>query len=258
MAFDVDYFLSFRRFTGNWRQHNQALKWLRSIAENPANPHGSERVAIQQEELIAVPPLVPHRKGDGPHWEFDHSVEPVPWDWKEFVAQLRDNDIITLVGQSPLVRCELAVRPNSYDHLRQQLVSDQQRTFDPNVKLPVWDFVLHRQDGSAVRLHPQRTHTDVSWFDSQCHQETVPPPRSGLGRSDGPGTVRRYKQEGVQGKFKFDANKNPQLRGKGVGKHPPPPPPPPPLPDRPPGLEEEGRDRSTHEGEGIPFLSDLD
>ena len=90
-----------------------------------------------------------------------------------------------------VVGCSFAVRPNSYDHSRHNMLND---TSTPSsVKLPIWDFVVHRADGTAIRLHPEWSKPRFPSFAAEGHVEVVQAPRAGLGRSDGRGTYRSYK-----------------------------------------------------------------
>ena len=134
----------------------------------------------------------------------------------EMVAQLDAASMKTLVqgpdGRSQgLVACHLAPRPNSYDRKRHH----QQRNSGGRAsatKLPVWDFVLIRNDGSGVRLHPNWASTWVECFDVEGHAEAAEPPRRGLGASDGRGTYKRYKAIGTQYRLKFDPAKGYRLK----------------------------------------------
>ena len=83
------------------------------------------------------------------------------------------------------------------------------QTYHPTLKLHVWDFVLHREDGTAIRLHPQWSTPNVEAYDAEGHVPEVQQPRAGLGRSDGRGTYRYYKAVGANLHFKFDTAKRP-------------------------------------------------
>ena len=79
-------------------------------------------------------------------------------------------------------------------------------------RLPCWDFVLHRADGSGIRLHPQYKGTVVETIEEPGDAEewaVTAPPRSGLGRSDGRGTYKKYKNIGITEKMRFDSSKKP-------------------------------------------------
>ena len=88
--------------------------------------------------------------------------------------------------------CCCALRPGSYDHNRSAMIADA--TGAPaKIKLPIWDFVVHRADGSAIRLHPEWSKPRFASFAAEGHLEEVEPPRSGKGKSMGHGTFKHYK-----------------------------------------------------------------
>ena len=156
--------------------------------------------------------IVPHAKKSGPDWEFDRT-NMREWSWKEFIAQLRDEDIRTVVhgadGRSGgLVGFEFSVRPQSYDHLRHMALKQAGKNAG-NHMLPMWDFVVHRDDGTGLRLHPRRLKPLIDTVEVKGHLEQVPPPARGFGASDGRGTCKKYKEFGVLGKVRFDPDKAP-------------------------------------------------
>ena len=219
-AFDVEFFRGFQPFTRHWSQHNEALKYFREEYENKEDPMNSPECFFPVEEPAAVAASVPHVKGSGPQWEFNYQ-EQIPWDWKEMVAQMRFEDIHKVVigpneNNRGLVACSVAPRPNSYDHARQKMLKDAGK--ECPYKLPCWDFVLHRADGTGIRLHPRRTQTAVEVFVAEGHASEVQPPRRGLGASDGRGTFRWYKDWDQRPALRFDPLKRPTgPQGKGEG-----------------------------------------
>ena len=221
-AYDLDYFTQFRDFTGHWSQHNAALKYFVEEHEHPTDPFAQScTLNVPRDQPTAVAVILPHKKGSGTDWQFNRA-EQVPWDWREMVAQLRDEDIRrVLTGAQDrvcgLVGCDVAVRHNSHDHLRQKAFKDAGRPMGH--KLPVWDFVLHRDDGTGVRLHPRRTQTHVDTCALEPHEVEVPIPPNGLGSSGPPGTFKWYKNVGLGASVRFDPQKLPlELKGKGKGK----------------------------------------
>ena len=122
------------------------------------------------------------------------------WSWFMMVAQMNEESIKYVVedgvrGRS-LIGCEIRKRDGSYDHSRQvQLPRDHQQLRD-------WDFILKRNDGTAVRFHPRWSEKTISTFALESTDE-IPLPRNGLGQSDGPGTFKRYKMMGVERFLKF-------------------------------------------------------
>ena len=215
-VYDEAYFREWRNFTARWPQHNAALKYFVEQLEDPNNPGGSKGIRLEAEEPAAVAAIEPHVRGAGMEWQFDHA-NFVQWDWKEMVAQLRDHDITRVVrgpkgSSGGLVGCSVLPRPNSYDHNRHRV------RHSPHW-LPSWDFLLHRADGSGIRLHPRRTSTNVETFLPEGHPVQVQTPWNGLGRSDGPGTVKWYKERDQGIPVKFDGQKQPPgVQGKGKGK----------------------------------------
>ena len=104
-----------------------------------------------------------------------------------------------------LVSCSFALRPKSYDHKRHHQLR-LAGTPKKDTQLRVWDFLVVRADGSAVRLHPQWSKTAVESYAVEGHAEEVEIPAHGLGESDGPGTYR-LKYLGTQRRLKFDGTK---------------------------------------------------
>ena len=109
-----------------------------------------------------------------------------------------------------LVRCEFSERPKSYDHpLHCQ--KSQGGHAPPQQKLRAWDFVLIRDDGTGLRVHPEWIKNNISTAKMEGHAEEVPPPERGLGNSDGPGTYKHYKTVCSSGpELKFDKSKRPR------------------------------------------------
>ena len=106
-----------------------------------------------------------------------------------------------------VVRCCVAPRPNSYDHKRHHALKEAGKPVLDR-KLPVWDFVILRADGTATRLHPDWAKTYIETFAPQGYEDPVMEPAKGLGKSDGPGTYRWYKEViGNMKYLRFDANR---------------------------------------------------
>ena len=104
--------------------------------------------------------------------------------------------------------CEFSVRGNSYDHARHHMLKTAKKPYD-KPQLRSWDFVLIRDDGTGVRMHPAWSSTKIATFDVEGYDEEVAPPEHGLGKSDGPGTYRHYKNLGAGRELRFDPSKRP-------------------------------------------------
>ena len=122
------------------------------------------------------------------------------------LAQLRDDDIRYVVGGSSgdcqVRACSIEIRQNSYDVARHYHIEAQERR-SADVQLPVWDFVVSRSDGTALRLHPSWTNRRVKVFPVEGHELLVVP--QGLGKSEGPGTFTRYLKQDMVKEVRFDA-----------------------------------------------------
>ena len=94
----------------------------------------------------------------------------------ELVAQLNAESIDYVVNgpnnrSGGLTECWLSVRPGSYDHKRHHKLK-QDGMPQPDAQLRVWDFLLVREDGSSVRLHPQWGNTHVDALAGKGHEVT--------------------------------------------------------------------------------------
>ena len=203
------------KVTDNYKQHNAALKWFRRAQENLATPCD---LRFSNFDNAAVAALIKER---GTDFDFNENSW-TNWHWFEMVAQL-DNQYIAWVVHGPdnrsrgLKECWLSMRPGSYDHKRHVQLKDAGRP-KTNSQLRVWDFLLVRDDGSAVRLHPQWSTTVVDVVAGNGHEEEVQTPSDGFGESEGRGTFHWYKEVGVVKKVRFDAWKGPERKGKGKQK----------------------------------------
>ena len=186
---------------GGYKRHNGALKYFRESAEQLGNDY------VQLDTESEVRAIKHAAKGMAFEIDWDNTEK---WSWLEMVAQLT-NESIDIVVKGPdnrsrgLIGCSVQSRPNTYDHKRHHaLVAEKKQQ---NKKLAIWDFVLHREDGSAIRLHPNWSNTKVETIALESHADEVEPPVAGLGKSDGRGTYKKYKTLGASGQVKFDANK---------------------------------------------------
>ena len=124
----------------------------------------------------------------------------------QIVAQGVDGRSCGLVG------CYLAPRPSSYDHKRHKKLKEEGRP-SLDVRLPVWGFVIRREDGAGLRLHPQRSTVKVETFEIEGPVDPVEPPPQGNGCSSGRGAYKYYKNVQTKEMLRFDPSK---------GKLPPP------------------------------------
>ena len=94
------------------------------------------------------------------------------WSWMEMVGQLNKDGIEYVVEDGVpgrcLVGCEIKLRRNSYDHSRQ--VNERNAK-----KKLAWDFVIYRNDGTAVRLHPEWSSVKVRVYPLDGYAEPLHP-----------------------------------------------------------------------------------
>ena len=105
-----------------------------------------------------------------------------------------------------VVGCYFAPRPNSYDHKRHARLREEGKP-QREVRLPVWDFVIERGDGTAVRLHPQCSTPKIETFELEGHSEAIAPPPKGYGETWGRGTYKHYKAMNTRAYLQFDTSK---------------------------------------------------
>ena len=171
--------------------------------------------AFSNTKAEQVPEIV-HAKGTS--FDFNTEIQK-PWVWQEMVAQLDDKSMQLVVegphcrsrGEEPqsrnpaLVGCCIK-QMNTYDHKR--------HCAHPNKTemMKEWDFVVFRDDGSCICLHPNYANTHVAAKHNEP-QADVQLPDSGMGGTSGPGTFKHFTMKAVDITLRFDAQRN-RSRGK--------------------------------------------
>ena len=197
-----------RMVTASHRQHNAALKWLRRVSETTGQ-------TVACEETMQIGKIFKPPKGGHNHhnMEYDFLVdEEVSWSWLDMIAQMDQATMEYMVNgpdgcSGGLIRCEVAVRKNGYDHSRccasKTLGGDKRGQHQDN-----YDFVVYRKDLTAVRFHPEWTSKKFNVYALEPHRASpVLPPKTGCGGSDGSGTYKLYKNVGKETDGKFDPQK---------------------------------------------------
>ena len=198
---DLTYFRKLP-LTANYKAHNVALKWFREVCEREGA--SEKRFSNTVQEQVAH---IAHAKGT--EFAFDENVFTT-WKWQEMVAQLDDHSMRVVVNgpnnlSRGLVGCSIQ-QSGSYDHKRHH--AKKQLGIPTPAMLFVWDFVLGRDDGTCVALHPNYSNTKLS-----CKLTPRPAvadtslPRTGLGGTSGPRTFRRFAGKQVDVTLRFDASK---------------------------------------------------
>ena len=156
--FDLNYFRNLP-LTADYKAHNVALTWFREVLEDEAELTRMWSSNTEPEEVAEM--VVEYENGFAFH--FDEDVFTT-WKWQEMVAQLDEPPMRVVVnGQNNLSRglvgCSIK-QSKIYDQKRHQAL--QRLDVPTPAQLFVWDFVLERDDGSCVELHPNYVTTKLS------------------------------------------------------------------------------------------------
>ena len=146
----------------DWRLDNTALKSIRFQGESPlGTPWDWSGVDLTHSDPYFVLTI---KRGNGPEFEL---VEPQQeWSWRRMLNRFDDVNLRRIIGPGITgIFCKPMGNPlaRSFDHRRQHFahrVSFADIDGEPPC-IPVWDFVIKRGDGVAVRLHPHQTSKKV-------------------------------------------------------------------------------------------------
>jgi hypothetical protein len=126
------FFDDFTAFTSTWEQHNAAAKFFRQqlVEDNE----------VRMEFWGDWPRRVGHivHENKSPNFTIDYD-QMKPWYWFELVAQLDETSRETVLGECG----EIAFCAFEF------------RDWKVATGLAVWDFVIHRTDGTGICLHPE-------------------------------------------------------------------------------------------------------
>jgi hypothetical protein len=208
----MEYFKALSDFPETHNDHNASLKWLRHKHVHPTGFILPDKFFIARMQ----------------HWQGESytfvDTEQVEWSWEIMIAALTEDSMSYVVtgpeGRSRgVVSCQFSPRPNSYDDITSRAI--RKEDLEVPKMLVIWDFLITRDDGSSVRLHPVYKHRKFKCFPGEGHPEQVEPPPKGFGKSRGRGSCQAYLNEDVLCYLHFDANKKPAR----VRPSPPPRPP---------------------------------
>ena len=199
----------FPEWSGTYKSHSIALKYFRDSAEE----NGQQEVIFPFKPTFVRVPKFTHEKGPG--YSFDPTTPGEPWIWQEMVAQMDAASMeFVVTGEGDhrsrgLVSCRL-VQFDQYDHKRAHK--------DPTTRpMPrIWNFVLTREDGSTVCLHPTYSSTkiELSNVTAVADHEL---PASGIGGTSARGTFQYFVQKHVARILRFDPQKKPGSRAVSSG-----------------------------------------
>ena len=176
-----------------WSVHNTALKYLRDSNEDPPGlPRCWRGVDITDKDTLEIGVLL---RGKGPAYTFVEGRSQ-QWAWRDMLAAFSDSILREVVGCGVVqITCQPLQR--SYDHKRHHAAEMKQGPALEG-KAPIWDFVVTQKDGTQVRLHTSQTDKSIE-VASMSAAPPSQPPQAGLGKSDGPGTYKSFKQASYAG-----------------------------------------------------------
>jgi hypothetical protein len=131
-SLNKQFFDDFTDFTSTWEQHNAAAKFFRQqlVFCNEV------RREFRGDWPIKVGHIVHEDKS--PNFTIDYD-QMKPWYWFELVAQLDETSRETVLGECGEI----------------QFCAFEFRDWKVATGLAVWDFVIHRTDGTGICLHPE-------------------------------------------------------------------------------------------------------
>ena len=194
--------------TQPWTLNNTALKDIRDSNENPRGTPNTERVELFGSDPFDVRTLT---RSKGTDYELGEPLQP--WSWRRMLNGMSDTTLTRVVGPGITNICCMPI-PNSYDHKRRHAAlqpGTKQEPFPKDAPVPIWDFVVWRSDGTAVRLHPSQTQKKIAIMDYASQGFDRNGPKAGKGKSDGRGTYKAMLAGSYTEKGSFGPDKQPAL-----------------------------------------------
>ena len=215
-VFELEYFQGYTTYQP-WKSFNTALKWFRDTKE----PTGVDEYVFSNTDDEEISEIL---CGKGTEYSFNDNVK-TSWNWKAMVAQMNAESMRIVVqgvdGRSRgIVSCKIK-KCEVYDH--KQNYADRAAGQEVDEMKFEWHFVLGRDDGSCVSLHPMWSQPKI-----ECTYglpgRNVSYPASGKGGRGKPG-YQSYKKRHVDIELRFDTDKKPrqppQSRTVAAPKQPP-------------------------------------
>jgi hypothetical protein len=168
------------------------MKWFRDGNENPC---GSPTVGEEGVDITDTDPVDIRRVKDikGSNYEFDMTDSGLKhWSWRQMIKAFPVETQRTIIGGG---LCSIRIAPlqGSYDHMRAKAALEHHWEVHPDARMPIWNFIARRIDNTEVRWRCDRDKKVVNLSEVAARDWATTPPANGCGRSDGPGTFKRYK-----------------------------------------------------------------
>ena len=177
--------------------NSTALKWIRDTHEQPRGTPTTVKFDLTNKDPLMIGVLL---RDKGMSYAFAPG-QLQPWSWRQMLASFNETtkrQILGFDGGDGLVSITCEPLPKSYDHKRHHAARLAGDPFPQDAEVPIWDFVVRRANGMAIRFHPQLTNKKVE-IASISMSPLQDPPAAGKGKSDGRGTYRFYKEAAYGG-----------------------------------------------------------
>ncbi len=130
-----------------WAFNNTALKSIRDTNENPPGFPAVDGVDLFDHDAYDIKTL--HRtKG----MDYDLRDPLQPWSWRSMLNSMVEETLEKDIGPG-IVGISCKPIRGSYDHCRRNAAEKLGVHFGAGAPVPIWDFVVVRMDGSAIRFH---------------------------------------------------------------------------------------------------------
>ena len=140
-----------RRASGQqaWALNNTALKSIRDTSEDPPGFPLNEGVDLFLQDPFLIKTL---RLTTGMDYELTEPLQP--WSWRGMLNSMREETLERVVGPGITGICCKPIH-GSYDHARRHAATQLGVEYAQDSPVPIWDSVVTRADGTAVRFQSQ-------------------------------------------------------------------------------------------------------
>ena len=165
---------------------SQALKWFRSEGEDPVGVPKVDSVEMDMASMTMEMRSMLHAR-KGTRYEFSEDPSHTDqWSWRHFLSRIQAPPPAWI--EHGIARVACVPIPESYDHNR---AANHKGSFGPEVKPPIWDFLVEAGNGEEVFLHPRWGSSKIEIRKHGGQKNLAAVPKKGIGKSDGPGTYKR-------------------------------------------------------------------
>ena len=196
----------------NWSENSTALKFFRDTNEDPPGVPNVEKVDLFPHSTVDILTLErPNGKG-----EAYNLVQPFhPWSWRAMLNGMDDPTLKYIVGDGIIgITCQPIKDTDDYKRCRAW--REQGIRIPRGQEVLVWDFVVTQVSGKTICFHPNAKNKKVSVIDWEAPRWRHTGNPEDRGKSEGPGSYRKTKQQLYNREGSFKKGKGNGGRGNGV------------------------------------------